>query len=465
MLLAILINMATITLTQAPNSSEPPASEHNQNVDVEDVRSIANSRFSVDETPPSHAFNIAPRWNESKTMVWRLTATWWCAFVMGANDAAYGAIISSLESYYQKSYTVISLVFLSPFVGYVISAVVSYSIHQNFGRRGIAIIGPACHLFTFAVISVHPPFPVLVVMYVLVGLGSGMQNAAWNVWIGNMANSNEVLGFFHGFFGVGATVSPLVATSLISKADWPWYSFYHLMTGAAFIELIYAASAFWTETGAKYRQESAGTTARGGALRQTRLSLTYKVTWIIAIFLFLYGGTEVAIGGWIVVFMTNIRHGSAFASGMTETGFWLGITVGRFVLGFVSPRIGEKLAITIYILCAIALELIFWLVPEFIVSAVAVSLVGFFLGTIFPGVVVVGTRLLPKNLHVAAIGFAAAFSMGGGAVFPFMIGAIAQAKGVSVLQPVLLAMLAVSLGIWSTIFKVSSVEQRQTCVE
>lgn len=94
--LAILINMATITLTQAPNSSEPPASEHNQNVDVEDVRSIANSRFSVDETPPSHAFNIAPRWNESKTMVWRLTATWWCAFVMGANDAAYGAIISSV---------------------------------------------------------------------------------------------------------------------------------------------------------------------------------------------------------------------------------------------------------------------------------------------------------------------------------------------------------------------------------
>ncbi|OQE31723.1 hypothetical protein PENSTE_c001G06847 [Penicillium steckii] len=326
--LAIFVNMATMTLTPAQSSSEPPVPGHGQNIDVEDVRSIASSRFSVDETPPSHAFSVAPRWNESKAMVWRLTATCWCAFVMGANDAAYGAIISS--------------------------------------------------------------------------------------------------------------------------------------TGAAFLELIYATSAFWTETSAKYRQESAGTTARGGALRQTQLSLTYKVTWIIAVFLFLYGGTEVAIGGWIVVFMTNIRHGSAFASGMTETGFWLGITVGRFVLGFVSPRIGEKLAVTVYIICAIALELIFWLVPEFFVSAVAVSLVGFFLGTIFPGVVVVGTRLLPKNLHVAAIGFAAAFSMGGGAVFPFMIGAIAQAKGVSVLQPVLLAMLAVALGIWSTIFKISSIEQRQS---
>lgn len=109
------------------------------------------------------------------------------------------------------------------------SAIVSNSIHQQLGRRGIASIGPACHLLTFAIISIHPPFPVLVVMYILVGLGSGIQNAAWNVWIGNMANSNEVLGFFHGFYGIGATISPLVATSLITKAGWSWYEHYYLL--------------------------------------------------------------------------------------------------------------------------------------------------------------------------------------------------------------------------------------------
>lgn len=90
--------------------------------------------------------------------------------------------------------------------------------------------------------------------------------------------------------------------------------------------------------------------------------------------------------------------------------------------------------------------------PNFVVSALAVSFVGFFLGTIFPGVVVVATGLLPKHLHVPSIGFAAAFSMGGGAVFPFLIGAIAQAKGVKILQPVLLAMLAGTLGVWAMIF-------------
>jgi fucose permease len=67
-------------------------------------------------------------------------------------------------------------------------------------------------------ISIHPPFPVLVVMYLIIGFGSGIQNAAWNVWIGNMANSNEVLGFLHGFYGVGATCSPLIATTVITRA-------------------------------------------------------------------------------------------------------------------------------------------------------------------------------------------------------------------------------------------------------
>jgi hypothetical protein len=45
--------------------------------------------------------------------------------------------------------------------------------------------------------------------------------------------------------------------------------------------------------------------------------------------------------------------------------------------------------------------------------------------------------------------------MGGGSVFPFMIGAIAQAKGVKVLQPILLAMLGVALAIWAALLKFS----------
>lgn len=74
-----------------------------------------------------------------------------------------------------------------------------------------------------------------------------------------------------------------------------------------------------------------------------------RVTWLCAGFLLGYVGIEVALGGWIVKFMLEVRHGGDFASGMTATGFWMGITVGRLVLGFVTPRLGEKLAIAVRI--------------------------------------------------------------------------------------------------------------------
>jgi fucose permease len=102
----------------------------------------------------------------------------------------------------------------------------------------------------------------------------------------------------------------------------------------------------------------------------------------------------------------------------------------------------------IYLPITMALELIFWLVPQFYVSAVAVSLQGFFLGPLFPAAIVAATKLLPRHLHVSAIGFAAAFGGSGAAIFPFAVGAIAQAKGVQVLQPVVLALLGVILGLW-----------------
>lgn len=95
-----------------------------------------------------------------------------------------------------------------------------------------------------------------------------------------------------------------------------------------------------------------------------------------------------------------------------------------------------------------AMELCFWLIPQFLASAITVGIVGFLLGPMFPAVVVAVSRLLPKHLHVSAIGFAAAAGGGGAALFPFAVGAIAQAKGVAVLQPIVLALLVVILLLW-----------------
>ncbi|KAJ6094508.1 hypothetical protein N7467_002021 [Penicillium canescens] len=417
------------------------------------LEALPRQHSDADSTPsrPTDGFPVLERWNQNSLNIYRTFATFWCFLVMGANDAAYGAIIPYLESYYHLSYTVVSLVFLSPLVGYTVAAFLNQRIHNTFGQRGVALLGSGCHLLAYVINSVHPPYPVLVVSFIFAGLGNGVEDAAWNAWIGNMANANEVLGFLHGIYGAGAVISPLIATSMIAKGGLPWYYFYYVMVGCAAIELVVSSACFWKSTAAEFRaanRQSVEENKKGGLRDALFKRPSARVTWLCALFLLGYVGVEVALGGWIVTFMIRVRQGGAFASGMTATGFWLGITVGRVILGFVTPRVGEKIAISGYIVCSMAFGLVLWLVPQFYASAVAVSLQGFFLGPLFPGAIVMLTKLLPRHLHVTSIGFVAAFGGSGAAILPFAVGVLAQAKGVKVLQPFIIALSGAILITW-----------------
>lgn len=344
---------------------------------------------------------------------------------------------------------------------------------MKLGQRGIAFLGPCSHILAYAAVCLHPPYPALIVAFIFAGFGNGIADAAWNAWIGGMANANELLGLLHGFYGLGGMLAPLIATALITKAGWEWYEFYYLLAGASFLSLTFSLPAFWSATGSSYREahkdsydelEGHGNNINAYTppvranklmvklLGKTRMAeaLSNRVTWICSIFLAIYAGAEVGLGGWIVTFMINVRHGSPFDSGVTATGFWLGITLGRMILGFVTPRCfkTEKHAVVFYLGCCIGLDLVFWLVPNFYASAIAVAFMGFFLGPLFPAGVVAATKLLPRNLHVAAIGFTSAMGASGASTLPFAVGAIAQAKGVEVLQPFILGVLILCLLVW-----------------
>ncbi|PGH10096.1 hypothetical protein GX51_00363 [Blastomyces parvus] len=451
-----------------------------------DSLSHSSAHNTFEDTTPSNTTSPAERWNHPKRNFFRFLATNYSFVVLGINDAAYGALIPYLETYYNVSYTVISLVFLSPLAGYITSAIINNMLHMRFGQRGPAILGPITHVIAYVIVCLHPPYPVLVIAFIIAGFANGLADAAWNAWVGGMANANELLGLLHGSYGLGALLAPTVATSLITKAGWQWYEFYYLVAGSAFLELVFLGASFWNATGAQYREThqrndnvSHSTMIPSDEEQQQQVSkrdiilskifgnsrtaeaAKNKITWICAFFLIAYVGIEVALGGWIVTFMIRVRHASNFASGMASTGFWAGITVGRVVLGFVTPRLfkSEKHAVTVYLGATVVLELLFWLIPQFVVSAVMAAFLGFFLGPLFPAAVIAATKLLPKHLHVSAIGFAAALGASGATILPFAVGAIAQVKGVKVLQPIVLAMLIVDAGIWLCLPSLSKKKQ------
>lgn len=136
-----------------------------------------------------------------------------------------------LETYYSLSYTTVSLVLLSPLGGYTLAALFNYKINMRFGHRGVAWIVSGCHLIAYVVNFLYPPYPVLVVSFIFPGLGNGLKDSAWNAWIKNMESANQLLGFLHKWYGIGAVLTPLAATSLTTKAAVGWYYFYYIMVG------------------------------------------------------------------------------------------------------------------------------------------------------------------------------------------------------------------------------------------
>ncbi|KAL3473515.1 major facilitator superfamily domain-containing protein [Aspergillus californicus] len=396
--------------------------------------------------PDAPIARVKQKWNEPSINKWRIMAAFASFAVVGASDGVYGALVPYIREEFNLSTTVVSLIFMTPFAGYTLASIAVNKIHMTFGQRGIAVIAPLCHLIPFIVMATYPRFPVLLVSYAFVGLGNGLIDAGWNAWIGDMVNASTLMGLLHAFYGLGATVSPAVATAMIDHGL-KWSTFYFTLVGGSAMELVSSGLLFWPENAQRFRANNTKTPG-GTQDSRTKEAVKSPVTWILALFLFAYMGVEVSIGGWIVEFMMQVRDGGAVESGLIPTGFWAGITAGRLVLGFVNERLGERLAVIIYLALSIALELVFWLVPHFIVSAVAVSLLGFFTGPLFPAAVTIAAKLLPKHLHTPSIGLVSALGGSGGAILPFIAGAIAQPHGVSSLQPFALALLVTIFVLW-----------------
>ena len=177
-------------------------------------------------------------------------------------------------------------------------------------------------------------------------------------------------------------------------------------------------------------------------------ALGHAVTWICALYFLVYVGTEAAISGWVVTFMLRARHASTYVASLSSSGFWIGMAVGRLLLGLVTDRVGVRSAATVYVVIAIAAQAVVAAVDLAAVSIVAVIVVGFFLGPLFPSGIVVLTRLLPKELHVGAVSFVASVGQLGAAFGPFAMGAMVQLLGIRTFQIFILALLVVALLVW-----------------
>jgi fucose permease len=173
-----------------------------------------------------------------------------------------------------------------------------------------------------------------------------------------------------------------------------------------------------------------------------------KIVILGALFIFAYQGAEVSISGWVISFLIATRHGNPSAVGYVTSGFWGGVTVGRFLLSHPAHKIGEKLFVYCIVAGAAGFQLLVWLVPNIIGDAVAVAIVGLLLGPVYPCATTIFSRLIARKDQVSSLSVISAFGSSGGAVAPFTTGILAQVAGTFVLHPIAIGLFAVMLICW-----------------
>ncbi|KAI1779855.1 MFS general substrate transporter [Hypoxylon cercidicola] len=413
----------------------------------EHVRTSRASSPGKVPVPPSDRYPFSREMNT----VLRIAAAMFSFIVLGMMVSTLGVMLPQFEAYYGLTDFRVSFVFLVWPVGYLVAAYLNSAVHVQFGQRGIAIVGPLFHVILTVAASLHPPFPVLLVALALGSLGTAILDGSFCAWAGGMDNANVVQGFLHGSYSAGAALGPFLAGTMLS-VGYPWYAWYYVLLGASVLEAIVLVLAFRFEDANKYHQDHKQdhfiAVQEDPAPDSSSTIFKHRVTWICAVYFLACIGTENAVSGWIVVFMTRVNHASAYLASISSSGFWIGQAAGRLTLGVVTQRVGVRLATIAYLVAALAFEALFAAihVPE--VSTVMIALLGFCLGPLFPSGVFMVTRLLPRELHVRAISFVVLIGQVGGALLPFALGALADTLGIQVFQVVVFAQLAVTLLIW-----------------
>lgn len=317
----------------------------------------------------------------------------------------------------------------------------------------------------YVIIACSPPFPVVVVAYLIMGFGNALNLALNNVFCANLSDSTVILGLAHGSYGVGGIVAPIAATSIVSNGIF-WARFYLIPLGIRCFCFFYAGWAFWNyeNEGTTHfanslqhipgRQATAelGKTGRLGMLGR---ALKNTTTLVGALYIFAYQGGEVSESGWFVSYLIDYRKGNPAKVGYVSSGFWAGITVGRFTLTHLAHTLGEKRCVVAMTLGAIAFQLMAWLIPNVIGNAVSVAIVGLLLGPVYPCAMTIFTKLIPGNLQVIAIGFIASAGSSGGAIVPFLTGLIAQSAGTFVLHPICISFFTLMLCCWAVLPRVA----------
>ena len=308
----------------------------------------------------------------------------------------------------------------------IISSLNSAKLIRRFGTGKLTAISVATTALALLGFSLAKNYAFLLLMAVPLGLGAGAVDAGLNNYVALHCEAKH-MSWLHCFWGVGTIIGPMILSAVL-RVGGSWATGYRAvgLIQCAVSALLFATLGMWKR--GNIQQEESG--AKALSVWEV-LSLPGAKAGMVTFLC--YCAVESTLGLWGATYISQVRGVDEATAASFGAMFYIGITVGRAISGFMAMKLLPKQMVRVG-QALLALGCIFMMIPAgSTLSGIGLVVCGLGCAPIYPNII----QDTPVNYGTensqAAIGVQMAFAYVGSTFLPSIFGALAGVGGYGLL--------------------------------
>ena len=375
-------------------------------------------------------------------MIHLLLAIIYLAFIsLGLPDALLGSAWPTMYSEFDVPVSYAGIISMIIALGTIISSLQSDRLTRKLGTGKVTAISVAMTAIALLGFSSSHAFWMLCVWAVPYGLGAGSVDAALNNYVALHYESHH-MSWLHCMWGVGATVGPyIMGFALSGGKTWNTGYLYIGVLQIVLTAILVFSLPLWKE---RKTSESPGNTNENTALEKPlTLPQIIKIPGAKEVMLcfFCYCAIEQTAGLWASSYLTLFKGVSAETAARFAGMFFIGITVGRAINGFIAMKLQDSQMIRLG-QSIIAIGVIVMLLPgPHIISLAGLILIGLGCAPVYPCIIHSTPAHFGAGRSQALIGVQMASAYVGTCLMPPIFGLIANHISIALFPVYIMALL------------------------
>lgn len=260
------------------------------------------------------------------------------AFIsLGLPDSLLGAAWPVMYQYFDVPLSYAGILTMIMCGGTIVSSLLSNRLTNKFGTGLVTLTSVAMTAVALFGFSASDSFIALCLWSIPYGLGAGAVDAALNNYVA-IHYASRHMSWLHCFWGVGATVSPyIMSLCLMNGMGWTGGFGSVSIVQILLTVVLFISLPLWKKS--KALDEKTNTPSSSKSLLQI---LKIKGVKTVLITFFSYCALESTTGLWATTYLVQYRGISEETAAAFGSMFYLGITFGRLLCGFILDKLGDR---------------------------------------------------------------------------------------------------------------------------